>query len=376
MVRPPSLLGDHSEFRWLRLLLPQSKYRSSPSDPYRWLGGVIPGIVYHDLYLGGKALVYRENVGLDLTKSDLCPSFVEDHPVKGVCLRVADSHTGNLCKFGFTPLETILSIAGGLDPVSPVIRLPIECGYNREMSNAGQPETTIDEYLTKVRDDSGPGIVKPSFEENIKFEFRGQSIGELKENIFFGSMNEDPHKHNSNITDIINVFHSPRLSRDQEWFNESLYNCPEHKINEHKQLQVFYQGLDTETRRKVDFKGPIPRMTPTAKIKAIIELSRHSLSWYKEGDFKNNDLNIVFGQINNFEQNMNNITEEVRMVQHKYKLPYEEKNSKPEETLRTFIEESRQKQKQNESLFWKIKKNCEKVFKKQASSVKLLKGTD
>ncbi|GJS49143.1 reverse transcriptase domain-containing protein [Tanacetum coccineum] len=115
-------------------------------------------------------------------------------------------------------------------------------------------------------------------------------------------------------------------------------------------------------------------MTPTAKIKAIIELSRHSLSWYKEGDFKNNDLNIVFGQINNFEQNMNNITKEVRMVQQKYKLPDEEKNSKPEETLRTFIEESRQKQKQNESLFWKIKKNCDKVFKKQASSVKTIEG--
>ncbi|GKD14445.1 hypothetical protein Tco_1198852 [Tanacetum coccineum] len=115
-------------------------------------------------------------------------------------------------------------------------------------------------------------------------------------------------------------------------------------------------------------------MTPTAGIKAITELSRHSLSWYKEGDFKNNDLNIIFGQINNFEQNMNNITEEVRMVQHKYKLLDEEKNSKLEETLRIFIEESRRKQKQNESLFWKIKKSCDKVFKKQASSIKTIEG--
>ncbi|GKE30058.1 reverse transcriptase domain-containing protein, partial [Tanacetum coccineum] len=239
------------------------------------------------------------------------------------------------------------------------------------MSNAGQPETTVDEYLTKVSEDSGPGIVKPSFEEYIKFEFWGQCIEELKENIFFGSMNEDPHKHISNITDIIDIFHSPKVSRDQQinairnfeqesnkplhlaWerFNKSLYNCPEHKTNEHEQLQIFYQGLDIETRRKVDFKGPILRMTPAAGIKAITKLSRHLLSWYKEGDLKNKDLNIVFGQINSFEQNMNNITEEVQMVQHKYKLPNEEKNSKPEETLRTFIEESRRKQKQNENLF-------------------------
>ncbi|GJS53512.1 hypothetical protein Tco_0626874 [Tanacetum coccineum] len=91
------------------------------------------------------------------------------------------------------------------------------------MSNTGQPETTVNKYLTKVRDDSGSGIVKPLFEENIKFEFWGQCIDELKENMFFG-------------------------------------------------------GLDTKTRRKVDFKGPIPRMTPAARIEAIIEVSKHSLS--------------------------------------------------------------------------------------------------
>nr|GEV30146.1 hypothetical protein [Tanacetum cinerariifolium] len=63
--------------------------------------------MYHDLYLGGKALVERENVGLDLTKSDICPSIVEDLTAKGVGLRVADSHTSNHHEDGFTPLETI-----------------------------------------------------------------------------------------------------------------------------------------------------------------------------------------------------------------------------------------------------------------------------
>ncbi|GKE31725.1 hypothetical protein Tco_1451047, partial [Tanacetum coccineum] len=42
-----------------------------------------------------KALVEKENMGLDLTKSDLCLSFVEDLTAKGMGLRVADSHTGN-----------------------------------------------------------------------------------------------------------------------------------------------------------------------------------------------------------------------------------------------------------------------------------------
>ncbi|GJW45984.1 hypothetical protein Tco_0077630 [Tanacetum coccineum] len=54
-----------------------------------------------------KALVERENVGFDLTKSDLCPSFAEYHTAKGVGLRVANSHTSNHREDDFKPQETI-----------------------------------------------------------------------------------------------------------------------------------------------------------------------------------------------------------------------------------------------------------------------------
>ncbi|GKA04441.1 hypothetical protein Tco_0683561 [Tanacetum coccineum] len=67
------------------------------------LRGVISRIMYQDLYLGGKALVERDNAGLDLTKSDLCPSFVKDLTVKGIGLRVVDSHTDNHREDDFTP---------------------------------------------------------------------------------------------------------------------------------------------------------------------------------------------------------------------------------------------------------------------------------
>ncbi|GKA83488.1 putative nucleotidyltransferase, ribonuclease H [Tanacetum coccineum] len=45
---------------------------------------VIPRTIYDDLYLDGKALVESENVGFDLIKSDLCPSFIEDVTAKGL----------------------------------------------------------------------------------------------------------------------------------------------------------------------------------------------------------------------------------------------------------------------------------------------------
>ncbi|GKA50903.1 ribonuclease H-like domain-containing protein, partial [Tanacetum coccineum] len=74
------------------------------------------------------------------------------------------------------------------------------------MSNTEQPESTVNKYLTRVRDDSGPRVVRPLIEENIKFEFWGQCIDELKGNVFLGNNDENPLEDISNITSIVNLF--------------------------------------------------------------------------------------------------------------------------------------------------------------------------
>ncbi|GJW17393.1 hypothetical protein Tco_0024829 [Tanacetum coccineum] len=274
------------------------------------------------------------------------------------------------------------------------------------MSNTEQPESTVNEYLNRVRDDSGPGVFRPLFEENIKFELWGQCIDELKDNVFLGNNDENPLEHISNITSIVNLFQSPGVSIDQvmlmafpftlkvkarlwinrqecneplhlawERFNDLLYNCPEHKINEHEQLQIFYQGLDPGTRKKADFKGPIPRMTPAAGIKAINELSKHSLSWYKEEEYKKNDFDKVLKHINDFEHNISVLNEEVRMVQHHYKTPNDERDSLLEETISSFIKEALWMQKKSENFVWIIKRNYNRTFKNQASAIKTIEKT-
>ncbi|GJU24479.1 putative nucleotidyltransferase, ribonuclease H [Tanacetum coccineum] len=88
------------------------------------------------------------------------------------------------------------------------------------------------------------------------------------------------------------------------------------------------------TRKKANFMGPIPRMTPTARIKAINELSTHSLSWYKEEEYKEKDFDKVLRHINDFEHNISVLNEEVRMVQHQYKTTNDERDSLLEETIR------------------------------------------
>ncbi|GJX12403.1 ribosomal protein L7Ae/L30e/S12e/Gadd45 [Tanacetum coccineum] len=60
-------------------------------------------------------------------------------------------------------------------------------------------------------------------------------------------------------------------------------------------------------------------MTPTKGMEAIKELSAHSFSWYNERDIKtkNKEFQIVLNQIHDFENNMNIMTVEVKMAQHK-----------------------------------------------------------
>ncbi|GJT77821.1 ribonuclease H-like domain-containing protein [Tanacetum coccineum] len=58
------------------------------------------------------------------------------------------------------------------------------------MNDTEQPESTVNEYLTKC-------------------------IDELKDNVFLGNNDENTLEHISNITSIVNLFQSPGVSRDQ-----------------------------------------------------------------------------------------------------------------------------------------------------------------
>ncbi|GJX46286.1 retrovirus-related pol polyprotein from transposon TNT 1-94 [Tanacetum coccineum] len=254
--------------------------------------------------------------------------------------------------------------------------LLFDCLEDQLKGSNEQPESTFNEYLTKVRDDNGPGVVRPLFEENIKFEFWGQCIDELKDNVFLGNNDKTP-SNTSQISHLLSTssnlleyqatrYHplsqiirqtkairnfgqecNEPLHLAWERFNDLLYNCPEHKINEHEQLQIFYQGLDPETRKKSDFMGPIPRMTPAAGIKAIDELSKHSLSL--SCIKKRNTRKMILTR-----------------------TPNDERDSLLEETVSSFIKEAHWMQKNNENFVWRIKRNYDRTFKNQASAIKTI----
>ncbi|GKF77359.1 hypothetical protein Tco_0229829, partial [Tanacetum coccineum] len=64
-----------------------------------------------------ESLGREENVGFNLVRCYLCPSFIEGDTTKDVGLRVANSHTSNHRGDDFTPLETIRRFLKlGVDP--------------------------------------------------------------------------------------------------------------------------------------------------------------------------------------------------------------------------------------------------------------------
>ncbi|GJT97537.1 hypothetical protein Tco_1093055 [Tanacetum coccineum] len=65
-----------------------------------------------------------------------------------------------------------------------------------------------------------------------------------------------------------------------ERYNDLLYGCPQHDLNNQQKVQIFYNRLDIPTRIMLDSKGFISLMTPTQSLKSIQVMADHSCNWY------------------------------------------------------------------------------------------------
>ncbi|GJX62591.1 hypothetical protein Tco_0295491 [Tanacetum coccineum] len=102
-------------------------------------------------------------------------------------------------------------------------------------------EPTMEEYITKTRDDYKSGITRPKFDEKAHFKLKGQFLKEIHDNTFSGSDNEDANEHIENVLEI--------------------------------EVILFYKGLYVPTRQIFDSKGAIPSMKATDAKKAIQDMA-------------------------------------------------------------------------------------------------------
>ncbi|GJT43626.1 ribonuclease H-like domain-containing protein [Tanacetum coccineum] len=70
----------------------------------------------------------------------------------------------------------------------------------------------------------------------------------------------------------------------QAWerYNDLRFKYPQHDLNNHQKVQIFYTGLDISTCKLLDSRGFITLMTPTQALKSIQAMADHSHNWYDE----------------------------------------------------------------------------------------------
>ncbi|GJZ12222.1 hypothetical protein Tco_0547452, partial [Tanacetum coccineum] len=67
-----------------------------------------------------------------------------------------------------------------------------------------------------------------------------------------------------------------------ERYNDLLFKCPFHDLNDHQKVNTFYNGLNSQTRRTADSNGLIPGLTALDALKSIQKLVKHSHKWHCE----------------------------------------------------------------------------------------------
>ncbi|GKC70197.1 hypothetical protein Tco_1116080 [Tanacetum coccineum] len=195
-----------------------------------------------------KALVERENVGFDLTKFYLCPSFIKGHTTNGVELHVADSHTGNHREDDFTPLETIQSFIGiigsrGLRGVAAKDNETALIGSRSISSSKGRPSSQK-KGLGLLAMPSGKGREREKDKAYIELEMKcNDALQDLDKNSLVRDMRAEIETLQGKVYKLYGEY-SRLVLKDKKWVNyEQILSILHSKV----------KGLEVERERLKKF---------------------------------------------------------------------------------------------------------------------------
>ncbi|GJZ22707.1 hypothetical protein Tco_0559746 [Tanacetum coccineum] len=156
---------------------------------------------------------------------------------------------------------------------------------------------TMEQYMSKTRENYGSGITRPTINQDTPFELKGQFLKELRDNTFSGSKHEDANEHIEKVHEIVDLFHIP------------------------KEVILFYIGLDVPTRQILDSKGAIPSKTATDAKIAIQEMAEYSQKWHNgtssrtRGTETSDGLAAIQAQLKNLGRGIKKVNEKVYAAQ-------------------------------------------------------------
>ncbi|GKA58030.1 hypothetical protein Tco_0757218 [Tanacetum coccineum] len=156
---------------------------------------------------------------------------------------------------------------------------------------------TMEQYMSKTRENYGSGITRPTINQDTPFELKGQFLKELRDKSFSGLKHEDANEHIEKVLEIVDLFHIP------------------------KEVILFCNGLDVPTRQILDSKGTIPAKTVIDAKIAIQEMAEYSQKWHNgtssrtKGTETSDGLAAIQAQLNNLGREIKKVNEKVYAAQ-------------------------------------------------------------
>ncbi|GJX29888.1 hypothetical protein Tco_0237967, partial [Tanacetum coccineum] len=99
-----------------------------------------------------------------------------------------------------------------------------------------------------------------------------------------------------------------------KWYNDLLYRCLTHDINNHQKVNIFYNGLGALNRQLLDSQGPIPGMTPVQALMAIQTMADHSQKWHDGSSNRNIESSINSEWIAAIVNKLENLSRDIKKL--------------------------------------------------------------
>ncbi|GKA84776.1 hypothetical protein Tco_0806430 [Tanacetum coccineum] len=217
--------------------------------------------------------------------------------------------------------------------------------------------------MARIRDDTSPRIVKPTFGDVVHFELQGHFLKELRENIFSGTDNEDSNEHVDKVLEIINLFHELNVNEDQLM----------RKVGGNSEgLATITAQLSSLVREMKKLYKQVHYVPVSYKLCHVSHLS---------SDFSNKERvkeaeEVYYGEFYRmYFQNRGRYKANASgyYVKEENKIGYQERKLSLKETLNKFMEESAKRDKENIELIKEVQAITQAEIRNQEASLKTMK---
>nr|GEV13750.1 hypothetical protein [Tanacetum cinerariifolium] len=178
--------------------------------------------------------------------------------------------------------------------------------------------------MSKTRADYGSGVVRPKIKDKGHFKLKGQFLKELHDNIFSGSKHEDANEHIEKALEIIDLFHIPNITQDQEDLKTKFLNkyCPPARTAKKiEEINNFQQKPDETLYQAWErFKELLTKCPQHYLMEMHEEMAEYSQKWHngtsRTRSTKTSDrLASIQAQLYNLRREIKKVNEKVYAAQ-------------------------------------------------------------